>query len=224
MHPTIGIITLGQTPRIDMIPSIWPFIPSDTTIIEKGVLDNKSKDEIIGLIPEPGQTTLVSRLRNGNKAVIAKEKVLPIIQNLINQFNQMKVDTILLACTGKFQLFYSQIPVVYPDFLLNHVVKGLFHEGEIGVIVPLPEQTLEITSKWKAVKLSVSPKSCSPYNFVEANLIRAAQELDQLPVKAIILDCMGYTEEMMHTVQDYTSKPVLLSRNIVYRLIAVFLE
>src|SRR5699024_1904689 len=55
----------------------------------------------------------------------------------------------------------------------------------------------------------------SPYVFDEEHFSTAISELDKLPLKAIILDCMGYTEEMKQKAQAHTSKPVLLSRKVL---------
>lgn len=74
MHPTIGVITVGQTPRVDMIPAMQHIFPDNTAIVERGVLDYKTEQEILNLTPNENQTVLVSRLSNGDKAVIAKEK------------------------------------------------------------------------------------------------------------------------------------------------------
>jgi protein AroM len=216
MQQTVGLITIGQTPRTDMIPAIRSFLPNDTVIIEKGVLDGRSDKEIGDLKPEPGQTTLISRLQNGQSATMAKEKILPILQTLIDELNQAKVSLIILACTGKFPLFTSEIPIVYPDYLLNHVIKGLLREGSLGVIIPLPEQAESIINKWKEVDFLAIPAAGSPYSFHEETFINAVKQLDQYPIKAIILDCMGYTQEMKSIAQAYTSKPVILSRNVVY--------
>ncbi|QCJ44380.1 AroM family protein [Bacillus sp. S3] len=216
MQKKVGIITIGQSPRTDMTPALRRFLPKDAVILERGVLDGRSEDEIQALRPEPGQTTLISRLQNGESAVMAKEKILPMIQILIDELNQANVSLIILACTGKFPLFTSRIPIVYPDFLLNHVVKGLLREGLLGVILPLPEQAESIIYKWKEVDFMAIPMASSPYTFVEEQLINAVQQLDQYPVKAILLDCMGYTEEMKAIAQAHTTKPVILSRNVIY--------
>jgi protein AroM len=217
MQQTVCVITIGQTPRSDMIPSIRSFLPQETVIIEKGVLDGRTEQEILELAPEPGQTTLISRLKNGGSAVMGKEKILPILQSLIDDLNQTNVSLIILACTGKFPLFKSKIPLIYPDFLLNHVVKGLFRDGMLGVIVPLPEQAEAILDKWKQADFMTIPVVCSPYSFQAEALQDAVKQLDQFPVKAIVLDCMGYTEEMKALAQTYTSKPVILSRNVIFR-------
>ncbi|MGP4105934.1 AroM family protein [Virgibacillus sp. L01] len=64
--------------------------------------------------------------------------------------------------------------------------------------------------------ISAIPTTCSPYNFREADLVTAARQLNELPAHAIILDCMGYTQEMKAIVQKYTFKKVLLSRNVIF--------
>lgn len=216
MGRSIGVITIGQTPRVDMIPAIRGFLPKETTIIEKGVLDSKSEEEILALAPEHGQTKLISRLRDGGSAVMAKEKILSVVQELIDDLNATNASLIIIACTGKFPLFKSKVPVVYPDHLLNHVAKGLLHDGLIGVVVPLPEQADQIIYKWKDADFLAIPAASSPYSYQEETLIEAVRQLDQFPIKAIILDCMGYTDEMKKLAQEHTSKPVILSRNIIY--------
>jgi protein AroM len=223
LRQTVCVITIGQSPRIDLIPAIRAFLPQETIIIEKGILDQRSEQEILELTPESGQTTLISRLKNGGSAIMGKEKILPIIQTLIDDLQQTNVTLLILACTGKFPLFISKIPIIYPDFLLNHVVKGIFRDGMLGVIVPLPEQAEAIIDKWKQADFIAIPAACSPYSFQESALIDVVKPLDQLPIKAIILDCMGYTEEMKMIAQAHTSKPVIVSRNVIFRTSAEIL-
>ncbi|MFO1442343.1 AroM family protein [Bacillus sp. Bva_UNVM-123] len=218
MVKSIGIITLGQTPREDMIPAIEGLLPPDTRIIEKGVLDGKSSYELLQFVPEKGQTTLISRLRNGGSAIMAKEKILPIIQKLIDELNDEKVSLIIIACTGKFPLFKSGIPLVYPDHLLNYIVEGLFREGSIGVIVPLQSQVQTIMKKWNDGGFHSIVECCSPYDFNEEQLIRAVERLNEESIHTIVLDFMGYTESMKTIVKNHTTKPVILSRNMIYKV------
>ncbi|WP_409274077.1 AroM family protein [Neobacillus sp. SCS-31] len=220
MQKSVGVITIGQTPRDDMIEDIRRHLPAGTRIVEKGVLDGKTVEEIRELQPEKGHTVLISRLRSGNSAIMAKEKVLPIIQELIDELHGEGASLIILACTGRFPLFKSNIPIIYPDFLLNYAVKGLLREGLLGVIVPLTEQGGEITDKWREAGFQARPAACSPYSFSEQIMIDAVKQLDELPTMAIVLDCMGYTQEMKTIAQAHTSKPVILSRSVIYSLAA----
>ena len=63
----------------------------------------------------------------------------------------------------------------------------------------------------------------SPYEFQYESFINSAKKMDELPVKAVVLDCMGYTDEMKKVMVEHTSKPVLVARNIVFSSLAEML-
>ena len=58
----IGAITVGQSPRVDLIPEIQPILGDSVEIIQAGALDGLSKEEIAKFVPRPGENVLVSRL------------------------------------------------------------------------------------------------------------------------------------------------------------------
>lgn len=218
MKKNIGVITIGQAPRTDLIPAVEGFFNEGTQFVQRGVLDHFGEKELEKVKPEPDDTVLVSRLRDGTRVTMAKEKILASIQDIIDDFNELKVDLIVLACTGEFKPFKSQVPVIYPDYLLNHVVQGVFrNKTRIGVITPLPEQAESIETKWKSAGFETLIKSCSPYDFNEKALLKVADEFKNSTIDTIVLDCIGYTEYMKQIVEEYSNKNVILSRNIVFR-------
>jgi protein AroM len=218
MSKQIGVITIGQAPRTDLLPEIERFFSSHVEFIQRGVLDHFDKKMLEQIKPEPGQTTLVSRLQDGTSVTMAKEKILPIIQQIIDNFHQDQVHLIIVACTGEFKPFQSDVPIIYPDFLLNHVAQGIFrNKGQIGVIVPLPEQYESIKQKWQAAGFQAICVASSPYLFDEPSLIKATKELEQANITTIVLDCIGYTQQMKEIVRSHSSKNVILSRNIVFK-------
>lgn len=221
MIKKIGVITIGQSPRTDLIPEIENFFPPNIKFVQRGVLDKMDEHMIQQLMPEAGQTTLVSRLNNGTSATMGKEKVLPLIQEIIDSFNKENLSLIIIACTGEFELFRSRLPIVYPDFLLNHIAQGVFRDkGSIGVIVPLVEQFNSIQKKWDLAGFQAVTVASSPYKFDEHTLIKATKELNKSDIQAIVLDCIGYTDQMKQIVLSHTDKNVILSRNIVFRNVA----
>ena len=220
MKKTLCILTIGQSPRTDMLPAISTYFPTDLHVIEKGLLDKLSIIEIEALAPVGNEKTLVSRLREGASVTLNKNDCMIGLEQMIEECQNEDIDTILVACTGKFDTFESDIPIVYPDYLLSHVVKGLFKEGELGIVVPLQEQAQSITEKWEDAGFTCSVIACSPYACQIDNLIYVAKEMDKLPIKAIVLDCMGYTDEMKRIMTAHTSKPILVARNIVFSTLA----
>lgn len=218
MSKQIGVITIGQAPRTDLLPEVKKFFPSHVEFIQRGVLDHFDDEKLEQIKPEPRQTTLVSRLKDGTSATMAKEKIIPIVQQIIDDFNRDQVNLIIVACTGEFKPFQSDVPIIYPDFLLNHVAQGIFrNKGKIGVIVPLPEQYESIEQKWKSAGFQAICVASSPYVFDEQSLIMATKELEHLDINTIVLDCIGYTQQMKDIVNMHSSKNVILSRNIVFK-------
>ena len=51
----IGAITVGQSPRVDLIPEIQPILGDSVEIIQSGALDGLSKEEISKFVPRPGE-------------------------------------------------------------------------------------------------------------------------------------------------------------------------
>jgi protein AroM len=218
MRKQIGVITIGQAPRTDLIPDVEKFFSSEVEFIQRGVLDNFDEKRLAQVKPEPGQTTLVSRLKDGTSVTMSKEKILPVIQQIIDNFNEDQVNLIILACTGEFKIFQSDVPIIYPDYLLNHVAQGIFrNKGQIGVIVPLPEQYESIQKKWQSASFEAICVASSPYIFDEQSLIKATNKLEHTNINTIVLDCIGYTQQMKEIVKKHSSKNVILSRNIVFK-------
>ncbi|WP_040984145.1 AroM family protein [Oceanobacillus jeddahense] len=219
MHK-IGVITIGESPRTDLIPEIKRFFSSNITFVERGVLDNLSNIELAEISPKNGQTTLISRKNNGTPVEMAKEKIIPMIQSIIDDLHH-KVDLIILACTGVFPTFSSNIPIIYPDHLLNYVSQGIFKVKEnIGVIVPLPEQINSIKAKWATAGFQAITATCSPYHFQEQAMIKAIVAFENANVNTVVLDCIGYTQPMKELIQKQSDKFIILSRNIIFKTVS----
>lgn len=61
----IGAVTIGQSPRDDIIPEIRDILGPGVEIIETGVLNGLSLEEIKDFYPEPTDFTLVTRMKDG---------------------------------------------------------------------------------------------------------------------------------------------------------------
>lgn len=72
-----GAITVGQSPRVDLIPEIQPILGDSVEIIQAGALDGLSKEEIAKFVPRPGENVLVSRLTDGTSATFGESYILP---------------------------------------------------------------------------------------------------------------------------------------------------
>ena len=66
----VGLITIGQSPRVDITSDIKDVLGSQIEIVECGALDNLSHEEINALRPSEGEYILVTRLRDGSTVKI----------------------------------------------------------------------------------------------------------------------------------------------------------
>ena len=83
MGKKIGIITIGQSPRKDVVPEMTPFFGNNVEVLEAGALDGLTPDQVKTYYPENGMTHLVSRMRDGTEIIVAKEKLIPRIETAI---------------------------------------------------------------------------------------------------------------------------------------------
>ena len=96
----IGFITIGQSPRDDIMKDILPIIGDDIEILQKGALDNLSEEELEEIAPQSGDTVLVSSLRDGRSVSMAEEKIIVHLQRCIDELEVCGVSGIMY---GRFQ-------------------------------------------------------------------------------------------------------------------------
>lgn len=216
---TIGAITIGQSPRVDMTKDMISLFSPNIELLEFGALDGYTYDEI-GLLfsPKPGDAVLVSRMKDGRQVSLSEKSIIPLIQACIIKAEDAGVTSILLLCTGKFPKFDSRVPLLYPQPIVQSLVEKLCAGQKIGVMVPEDDQREEVRQKWRESGIEIHVVSGSPYKDIN-NVLSAAEELKRDDISLICLDCMGYTKEMKHQIASITKKPVVLPRTVIARIV-----
>ncbi|WP_408008460.1 AroM family protein [Pseudalkalibacillus sp. A8] len=215
MGEKIGLITIGQSPRIDLTPEMQVLLGPAICFVEAGALDNLSEVEIAKLAPEKDEITYISRLRNGQSVKLSKSKLLPYLQQKISKVEE-EASSSIVVCTGSFPTLAHSKPLLFPDQILKHVGKSVLGNGTLGLLVPLEEQKKQMVDKWGNIPVVV--ESVSPYE--ESDFEGPARKLKDKGATIIILDCMGYNEAHKQMVKFVTGLPTILSRSIVARVAA----
>jgi len=217
----VGLVTIGQSPRVDVVPEIRDVLGSaDIEIVECGALDKLSKDEVARLAPREGEYVLVTRLRDGSEVRVARERILPLMQECIDRL-ELSVDVVGLLCTGEFPELRSRKLLVEPSDLLVKVAESL-KPSKLGVVVPDPAQIDLTRRKWRGVAQDIKVLSVSPYTGTLSELRRAAEELSDRDL--IVLDCIGFSREAKKVVATASGKPVLIPRTLLGRVLRELLE
>jgi len=218
----LGLVTIGQSPRDDVMPQMTPVLPSNLDLRQLGALDGLTYREILGLAPGPDDYVLHTRLRDGTSVTIGREGVVSLVQACIDELEEEGANPILLLCTGEFPELRSQGLLIEPDRLMVNVVRGL-GVRRLGVMVPLTSQIGELTEKWGDVDVAVTFAAASPYAD-EDEVTRAAGELRGRELDLVVMDCIGYTAAHKRTVSQATGRPVILSSSVVARIVGELLE
>ena len=117
----------------------------------------------------------------------------------------------MMFCTGSFPetLSTKEIPMIYPCELLNRLVPLMTKKSSIICMTPSPLQTEQCENKWRNYVREVKAIAASPYGEWET-LEQAAEQIRDMDADLIVLDCIGYTQEMKEMFARKTGKNVVL--------------
>lgn len=217
MNKRIGLLTIGQSPRIDVVPEIASFLGEEYEIIEAGALDGLSKNEIAKLAPKVGETVYVSRLRDGSEVRLSKERIIPLLQDKIEFLEKCGANVIGLLCSGIFPDFESRVPLVKPEPILRGIVKSMSSPNMVlGIIMPNPVQISFAREKWSNIKCkSMVIDSISPYAIEEHKIIKLkiiARRFRDLDVNVVVMDCIGFSINDAKLLKSELNVPILIPR------------
>jgi protein AroM len=215
----VGMITIGQSPRPDVVPEVVAAAGRPMGIVEAGALDGLNLDEVRRLAPGPGDETLVTRMQDGTEVYVAKRHITPRIQDSIQRL-AARVDVIVLLCTGHFPEFRSSVPFLEPQELVDRIVQAVVGSGGgVGVMVPGTAQVEASRRKMGEYGVQAVVVKASPYAHADDEVRQAAVRLRDSDVKAIVMHCIGYTMKMKEEVRRISGRPVLLARSLVGKIL-----
>ncbi len=217
----VGIVTIGQSPRVDVVPEIKELAGVEAEYLECGALDGLSLSEVEKLAPEGGEYMLVARLGDGSQVRLARSKIIEKMQACIDKLLERRADLVIILCVGEWPEFASEKLVITPSEPLCGFTLGLLRKGNrLGVIVPAADQVDDFGGKWNKEGVEVVVTSASAYGPTATDESeRAARILKERDVDLVFMDCPGYTMEAKQIVQHITGKPVILVRTAVAAMI-----
>ena len=146
----LGAITVGQSPRTDVTDDIMGIFQGKVEIMERGALDGLTVEDIDKLAPDAGEYVLVSRMRDGSQVSFSEQKILPRIQECIEQLEAEGVKMILFFCTGEFDYkFKSRVPLIFPCDLISRLIPVLCGDRQLIVMTPTQRQVQQSQEKWE---------------------------------------------------------------------------
>ena len=220
--PAVGIVTIGQSPRTDVVPDIAALLPRGTPVIERGALDDARPADLARLAPVPGEEVLVSRMRDGTEVELADARMLPLVQDAVDHVTGRGAAVVAVLCTGTLPRLRCPAPLLQPGPLIRSLVAAAASGARLGVVVPAAGQAEPVRADWEQVAGPVLVLAASPYGS-PAELTRAAGALAAFGPDLVVLDCLGFNGPMKRMVARAVGVPVILPRTVLAGAIAALL-
>jgi protein AroM len=221
VRPIIGMITVGQSPRVDVVPDMIEILGPGVDIRERGALDGLSREEIAALAPSPGDELLITRLADGTSVFVAKRHMVERVQARVSELESSGVGMSALLCTGAFPRFQARRPLVEPQEVLLGLLRGLTWEGRLGILTPSVPHVPQTEARWRAAGFDPLVVPLSPYQEENpAALAAAGAALRGGQAGLVVMDCIGFRRKTRDVLQRDLGVPVLVANLLVARVLA----
>lgn len=208
----IGLVTIGQTPRNNLVREVTGLLPDNISIIQAGALDGLDLNNISAHQPTDRAKTLVTKLRDGSETIVDKDFIHFRLQQAIQSL-ETRVGLIGVLCSSTFPTLFSSVPLLLPYRLLQGALLSVSVPTSWGVLVPSPDQKAPVGKELREWGLDVIMEAVSPYSTSD-DIGAVAAKLAMIGVSSIFLNCFGYSLEMKDTVHAITKIPVISIRSL----------
>ncbi len=207
-RPRVAFVTIGQSPRPDLVPDIQAMLKGRVEPSEFGALDGLALTEIASPPMQSPSQRLQTRLSDGTHVEVDAELVGTRLTVLLERLDRDGFDLIALISTGVYQPFSLRTPFVHGDRAIDAWIAALVvGDCRIGVIHPLVNQwpvrhgTLIQGSHAVAATGDTERLEDAAARLADADLI--------------LMHSVGYTSESAQVVAAATGKLVVTARRII---------
>jgi len=209
----LGVLTIGQSPRDDIVPTLRKYCPPGTAITELGLLDHMSAEQIAQLQPCHEADAIETRLRDGNAVIVSKTALEPLLAAALAEMPR----PVLLLCSSTFAVLESIAGVIRPNELILPIMRHVAAGHRLGVIGPesdLPRQP----GYWHPHVPDAIFAAGSPTDPIDA-LETAGMRLVGDGATLLFLDCMGFRDDQREALRQAAGVPVVAATTLVARLL-----
>src|SRR5262249_1254660 len=176
MSKRFGLVTIGQTPRTDVVPELAEVLGPGVEIVERGALDGLDIRAVSALAPGPDDQVLVTRLRGGATVFVAAHRIAPRIQAALTDLDRPGVALSAILRTGFLPGLAAAAPLLHPDRVLLGVLRGLSWSGRLGVVAPSAAHVPQTADRWRAYGFDAVVTMHSPFDEAYPGALTSAAE------------------------------------------------
>lgn len=221
MSRRAAFVTIGQSPRSDMLPEILAHTRTELAVTERGALDGLDDDQIRAFAPAPNEARLVTRLRDGHEVVVAKSAIDRRLRDIIAELDDDGFDLLVLLCTGRFERFDTRTPFLQAQHAVDYMVQAIAGDAAlVGIILPDRDQVSQFHGLGT---LPTKVVSASPFIVDDGAALREAGAA-LADTDIVALHCMSFTETMRSVVSAAAGRPAVAPRRLLAHAIDIILS
>lgn len=218
-RPVLGIATIGQSPRPDLVSAFTAAAPAAEVRVV-GALDGLTP-AAIATLAGAGPYPLLVRLAGGATAEIPRDRLVPLVTRAAAALAEAGAVVVVVACAGGFPAIPCAVPVLLPGRLVPAAVRAMAAGGPVGVVTPNAGQVPYAAAKWRDDGFDAVVVSASPVRHDE--IAAAAAVMRQCDVALVVLDCMGHDEAYRAEFARLSGRPTLAAQSLTAEVAAALL-
>lgn len=213
---TVGLVTIGQTPRPDFEALFREYAPRAATRIV-GALDGLTTGEVARLASRQDHHPLLVRLADGSAAAVPARRIIPRVKRAVRRLASEGASLVVVLCAGAFPRIDCGVPVIIPGRLVPAVMRSASRTRRLGIVTPIAAQAEAALAKWEADGFSVKVTWASPTRHDEIEM--ASRAMSDHDLEFVILDCMGHDEAYRQEFGRLCGRPVVAAQTLVARVV-----
>lgn len=210
--PRVAVVTLGQTPRTDVVPELCELTGRPMEAIEFGVLDGVDADVLARISPGPGEPALLTRMRDGSDIVMSIDWTSDRMQEIYSEIAGLDIDLVVLMSSLLGAVPAPAQTTIFCDRVVVRTIETFTDAGlRVGILLSLDSQgdmvVRDRTRRPEMVRAAIARPG--DHGALEV----AIDELDDCDV--LILHSVTYSEEERRNAAARSGKPVVMARRLV---------
>lgn len=212
MRKRVCFITLGQSPRPELISEVLEHIREPIDYAEIGALDGIAREEIEAL-HSARDTPLVTKLADGKEIVVSSSFIHKRLESVIAHVDRRGHDLLVLLASGIFRSFDTVTPLVHGQFAVDEwITSFVMGTAQLGVVFPLRKQASDPVTLQNYGTLIQNYQTVA-YSGKASRIDETAMLLQS--VDFILMHSVGYTNEMAEQLARESHKPVVTARRVI---------
>lgn len=210
--PRVAVVTLGQTPRSDVVPELCELTGRPMEPVEFGVLDGVGADVLARIAPGPGEPALLTRLRDGSDIVMSIDWTSDRMQEIYSEIAGLDIDLVVLMSSLLGAVPAPAQTTIFCDRVIVRTIETFTDAGlRVGILLSLDSQgdmvVRDRTRRPEMVRAAIARPGD------HAALATAIDELNDCDV--LILHSVTYSEDERRKAAARSGKPVVIARRLV---------